>query len=628
MSTVAQSSTNARDLFSTEQLARSQDFVRAVTLDRTGVDADKRTVPLSFSSEAPVLRHDRRGQPFYEVLDHGNVDMARMSDGAPLLYGHETRDHLGVVEFANIGADKKGRALVRFSRSAFAQEKFQDVQDGILTKTSVGYDLSNADTVADGEREGIPVYRFRNWAPYEVTLTPLPADNSVGVGRSKENTEPVKEITSSAEKRTDNKMSTATVTADYSAERQRLKDINAAAKVLAGRHAEHASAINNLAQSCGEEGSTIDQFQGRVLNEVLATRSAAPVSQVRGELGLSNKEVKRYSMLRAIALRAEGKPLDGLELEASNAEAARVGRAASGFFVPSEVFSAKRDLAAGTAANGGYTVGSTIDTANIVELLRNSSEVMGLGARVITGLVGDVSIPRVLTGATCYWVSEGGTISSTAATFSQLSLKPRRIGATVPYSKQFLAQSSLDAESFVRDDILAAMGTELDRVAISGAGAAEPLGILNLASGDRSTSVTFGAAATWAKVVSFETNVATANANKLGGSYAYLTTPATKGAWKTKPKESGQATYLWENGDIVNGYAARATNQFPSSTANQVIFGNFGQVIYGEWAGIDVTVDAITLATTAQVKITIQKLVDMVVRQGKAFAISADSGAQ
>jgi HK97 family phage major capsid protein len=350
-------------------------------------------------------------------------------------------------------------------------------------------------------------------------------------------------------------------------------------------------------------------------------------------LGLSEKEIRGYSLIRAIGCLIEGRKLDGLEAEASQAEAKRLGKDPTGFFVPFEVMARgvvsereRRANAVGTAADGGYLVGASIDYANMVQLLRNQSHVLSLGARVIPGLVGDVAIPRVLTGATAYWVSETGSIAQSSATFGQVAMKPKRLGASVPYSKQFLNQSGIGAEMFVRDDIFGAFGVELDRVAINGAGGSEPLGILNLASGDRATGVTFGAAPTWAKVVSFETNVETANALGLaGGPYAYLTTPGVKGAWKTTSKVANTASFLWENGDLVNGYTARSTNQVPS---DKVIYGQFGQVIYGEWAGIDLTVDALTAARTGQVIVTMQKFVDMVIRQGKAFSVSSDSGKQ
>lgn len=349
--------------------------------------------------------------------------------------------------------------------------------------------------------------------------------------------------------------------------------------------------------------------------------------QERATLGLTDEQVRSYSLVRAINQIASGKKLDGFEGELHQEEQKRSGRDTAGFFVPSDIFTTRdrRAMTVGSASGGGHLVGVDIDQANMVALLRNQSHLLGLGARVITGLKNDVSIPRVLTGATAYWVSETGTITSSNATFGQIQMKPRRLGASVPYSSQFLAQSGLGVDMFVRDDIMAAFGIELDRVGINGAGGSEPLGILNLASGDRATGVTFGAAATWAKVVEFETAVATANALGLpGGEYAYLTTPATKGKWKTAPKVANTAVFLWE-GELVNGYAARATNQVPS---DKVIYGQPGQLIYGEWMGTEMIVDPYTLATSGQVKVTVQKLVDMVVRQTKAFSVSADSGAQ
>lgn len=383
----------------------------------------------------------------------------------------------------------------------------------------------------------------------------------------------------------------------------------------AGKFDSLESEIKGIDAEIGREQRAIELSVGK------------SIEQVDAALGLSDKEIRSYSLTKAIREHASGK-LTGLEAEASEAESRRLGRAAQGFFVPFEVLNAEKRATnvVGTAADGGYLVQTSIDRANLVGLLRNQTHVLGLGARVITGLKDDITIPRHTDGVTAYWVSETGEITSTKSTFGQIAMKPRRLGATTNYSKQLLAQGSPDIDAFVREDILAKFAVEIDRAAINGAGGAEPLGILNLASGDRATSVTFGAAPTWAKVVSFETLVETANALGLpGGAYGYLTTPGVRGAWKTTAKISGQANWLWDNGDMVNGYMARSTNQVPS---NKVIFGQFGQVLIGEWAGTDIVIDPYTLATTGQVKVTIQKLMDIVIRQGKAFSVSTDAGNQ
>ena len=412
---------------------------------------------------------------------------------------------------------------------------------------------------------------------------------------------------------------------------EKLKELQALRESAEKRSftADEAGKFDSIESEIKGINSDIGREERAAEFGIAKEKEVRAVEQKRDDsLGLNAKEVRQYSLLKVINALSERRALDGLELEASQAEARRLGRDPSGFFVPAEVFAVGAEKRAtntvGIGSDGGYLVDHTTDYANMVELLRNQSHVMSLGARTITGLRGDVSIPRVLSGATAYWVSETGQITSTKATFGQLSAKPRRLGATTNYTKQLLAQAGLGIESFVRDDIMSAFGIEMDRVAINGAGAAEPLGILNLATADRSTSVTFGAAPTWAKVVSFETNAETSNA-LANARYAYLTTPGVKGSWKTTSKISGQAAWLWENGDQVNGYAARSTNQVPS---NKVIFGDFSQVVYFEWTGIDLTVDPYTLADQNQVKVTMQKHVDCLIRQGKAFSVSTDAGNQ
>lgn len=420
----------------------------------------------------------------------------------------------------------------------------------------------------------------------------------------------------------------------------KLKELNALQSAAEKRaftkeEGEKFDALAAEIENFNAEIAREERAAGLAAAEASDKRDAKQPGQIEDQrLGLSAKEIRGYSLLKVVRSLADRTPLDGLEAEASKAEARRVGRDPNGVFVPFEVLASVAGNAekraniqtAGVAADGGYLIATEIDYGNMVALLRNQSHVMTLGARMITGLMGDLSIPRQLTGATAYWLSETGQITASKATFGQIAMKPRRLAAAVPYSKQLILQTGLGVEAFVREDILAAFGTELDRVAINGAGAAEPLGVLNLASGDKATAVTFGAAPTWAKVVSFETNVETANALGLPGSrYAYLTTPGVKGAWKTTSKVANTAVFLWENGDIVNGYPARSTNQVPS---NKVVFGDFSQVIYGEWTGNDLTVDPYTLADQNQVRVIIQKHVDMVIRQGKAFSNSTDAGNQ
>lgn len=641
------SAKSARELLHGAALVGKRDdgLEREFCFERGSVDVAARTAVLSFSSEFPVKRRDYAGREFYEVLDHEHVDMSRMNDGAPLLYGHDRRDHLGTITAAAIGSDKRGRALVKFSRSTFANEKFQDVQDGILTKTSVGYDLGDAEYVVEGERDGVPVYRFRNWQPYEATLTPIPADPSVGVGREKAKDEsPAAKSAAPIITQPSRKMENPTpapvapapaVVNDITAERQRIKDLNAAAKVLGERHPDKAEAFRNLAAACSEAGDSIDAFNRCALNDILATKQdVSPVRQSpdAGKIGLSAKDTKRYSIMRAIQAVVNNRPLDGLERECNDEMARKLERQPKGFFLPEEIAADRRahlrTMTATTPADGGYLKSEQLLGSELVEYLRNNSVVAQLGARVISGLQGDVTIPRQLTGATAYWVSETGSITQSNATFGQIIGRPRRLGTSVPYSKQFLSQASLDAESFIVRDSDDSIAVELDRVALRGTGGAEPLGVANLASGDRSTAVTFGAAPTWAKYLEFVANVAANNA--LVGTPAYVASVASAVKAMSIAKFSGGDTGIWDN-DMVGTFRARWTTQLLTSAtpvANMVIFGDWSQVLFLEWAGRDVVVDPYSGKKEGNVEVTIQRLMDVVIRRAKSFATSADSGAQ
>lgn len=134
---------------------------------------------LAFASETPV----DRGW-FIEVLDLSRKSMriGRLTAGANLLCDHDTRDVVAVVESVEIGSDKVARAVVRFGRSVRAEEVFRDVIDGIRVNVSVGYIIHEA--ILEGTKDGSDTYRVTDWEPFELSLVSVPADATVGVGRS------------------------------------------------------------------------------------------------------------------------------------------------------------------------------------------------------------------------------------------------------------------------------------------------------------------------------------------------------------------------------------------------------------------------------------------------------------
>jgi len=133
------------------------------------------TLKFSFSSEKPVSRY-----AFDEVLDHSedSVDMTRLNAGAPLLFNHNPDKPIGVVQRAWLD-NRKGYARIKWGTSQLAEEIRRDVENGILKSISVGYRIEEADT-----EEKYGVVRATSWTPYELSVVTIPADHSIGIGRS------------------------------------------------------------------------------------------------------------------------------------------------------------------------------------------------------------------------------------------------------------------------------------------------------------------------------------------------------------------------------------------------------------------------------------------------------------
>ncbi|RPN01577.1 hypothetical protein IPC1282_32825, partial [Pseudomonas aeruginosa] len=144
---------------------------------------EDRTVEVAVSSEYPVRRYFG-----FEVLDHSSdcVDLTRFLTGAPLLMEHRGSQQIGVIERAWLDGDRKLRALVRFSRDPAVEPIWQDVVDGVRRNISCGYLIH--DMVLERTVDGVDHYRVIYWEPYEASLVSVPADPTVGVGRSSDTT--------------------------------------------------------------------------------------------------------------------------------------------------------------------------------------------------------------------------------------------------------------------------------------------------------------------------------------------------------------------------------------------------------------------------------------------------------
>lgn len=605
-----------------------------LTAERAVIDEQARTVTLAFASETPVPRYWG-----VEILDceARSIRMDRLNSGCALLVNHDTEDQVGVIESVQIGADKVARAVVRFGKSVRASEIFQDVVDGIRRNVSVGYQIHDAKL--ESESEGVGTYRVTDWEPYEISIVPVPADIKSGIGRSAE--QPITPNSPEIIMSDDNKtpapaapvIDTSKITAEATrsgaeGERKRIADITTGAGQLA-----KYEGVREVASEAIRSGWSMDQFRAKALE--LVTSKPLPTA----DIGMSNNEVRQYSMVRA--LHAMANPTDqrareaaAFEFEVSGAAADKQNRSVKGILVPFDVLKAQRadDLVKGTANKGGNLVATDLLTGNFIDLLRNAMVINRMGAQFLTGLVGNIAIPRQTGGATAYWVAESGTGSNSSQSFDQVPMSPKTLLGRTQISRKLLLQSSLDVESFVRGDLATVLGLAMQAAAIKGGGSNEPTGILGTSGIGSVVGGTNGLAPTWANIVALETAVAIANADV--GTLGYLTNAAVRGTLKTTAKMSNTiAQAVWGEGNTpLNGYQAGVTNAVPSNgtkgtgtALSSIIFGNFADLIFGIWGGLELQVDPYSSGDSGSIIVRAFQDADIAVRHPESFSAMTDA---
>ena len=596
-----------------QRLASFDYATAARAKDEEGAE-ESRSLEFPFSSEQPVERWFGT-----EVLSHadGAMDMTRLNDGAPLLWNHDPDRVLGVIERGWV-EDGRGYVRVRFSRSAFAEEKLADVRDGILRNVSVGYAITDAKPLRANGQDGILA---TSWQPHEVSVVSVPADATVGIGRSLEDGGSAAEAATqpTTPQPMENQIDIEAVRAQAAAD-ERLR-----VAAITGLCREHGA--DDLAQGLIERGAS----EADAMRDVLATiakrakqpaQPAAPAAAAAqpiarsADIGLTDKETRRYSFLRAI--RAQLLPNDrnaqeaaAFEREVSQAVEAQLGTTARGYLVANEVL--HRDLTVGTASAAGDLVFTDARPGSFIELLRNRLALSTLGVTMLSGLNGPVAIPRQTGAATAYWVAEKGDPTESNPTVDQVNLTAKTLGAYTEFSRRLILQSSIDVEQMVRTELATVIALEIDRAALYGTGSSSQPEGLKFTTGINTED--FGAAApTYTELVSMETKVNADNADI--GAMSYITNSTVYGGFKTTSKIGSEAQFVLEPGGTVNGYPVVRSNQIASG---DVFFGVWNQMIMGMWGALDLQVNPYALDKSGGVRVTALQDVDGAVRHPEAF---------
>ena len=585
----------------------------------------------SVSSETPcrtsMLINDIM-QDCYLVLAHSPeaIDRQWIMDGIQLRDGHGG-DVVAIAKPVTITNGKLGGNQIIWGSSERAKTLAADYARGVRVGVSVEGDYATSDLSLIGEHEGLPLVRASKWSCLAAALVAVPADPTVGVNRSMEvdtlannndkalNTEPVKE-------------------------KRIMTAINVVKEKVARSGAESAEVFALARQydvpqeqvaEWMTEGTDMSDIRGVVLRDyagkVKTETKATPIDKIgqdSGKIGMSEKEVSRYSFSRAILAQLPGSSVDcSFEREASLAVARKFGKVPRGIYIPMDVLVAKVNRAMSVASGGvgGYLVSTDQLAGSFIDVLRSKMVLSQLGATFLPGLVGDVTVPKKSASVTGYWVADGDAPTESAMTLGQVKLTPHCAGAYVDCTRQLLQQSNPAIDALVQSDITESLARVLQAAAFHGSNAAnQPKGLVGWIAANALTVGTDGSP-TFAEIAAAEGMLEADNVDGMSNRWAMAPGGFAGLRVTTRDAGSGQFVGMVQNGQkyVADNPAVTTT----SITSKYGFYGDFSNLLIGLWGALDLTIDPYSLSTSGGLRIVGLQDCDIAVRHAEAFAFTS-----
>ncbi|HTG09107.1 MAG TPA: phage major capsid protein [Bradyrhizobium sp.] len=625
--------------------------IRAAVLDDDEEDdislssaGDGKFFPATISTDSPI---DRGG--YSEVLSHakGAINLSRAP--LPILEGHDSsKAPMGLIENLSI-ANGRLSGDIRFGASKRAKEIAADVRSGIIRSLSVGYSVDDQDW--DPETNTAIANR---WTPMEASVVACPADISAKFLRSFH----MNDDTSAGgdgQHLSRSQRKTQTQLADQA--RERAADIAALAQKYGMQHRtaewlESGVSLEHIREEIMESKATRNDFQfsagGGGRGAGLPDHDGQSRKRSK-DSPIPVEELRKYSLLRAIrSMVSEDRRAvaeAGFELEVSRTLADHCDRAAKGVMVPDEIIFGHRSrgtraLTTGVAnGDGGNITSLDFLYGDLIDTLNNQPQVISLGARVMGGLTGNAAIPRMTAGSSTNWIGEGDDYGDTAPQFDHPVLTMHDLAARVDITRRLMIQSTPAADELVRSDLALRLSIGMDLAAITGPGNEfVPLGLLNTPGVGVVSLGGNGLAPSWNAIT--EVIQALATANGLRGNLGWLTNGAVMGTLMRTPMETGFPRFIWEaaapgarpDEGTIGGYRALVSNNVPSnltkgsgSALSAMIFGNWSDLIIGQWRGIDIQANPYILGKTGTVQITAIQSCDFLFRHPESFVAILDA---
>lgn len=332
-------------------------------------------------------------------------------------------------------------------------------------------------------------------------------------------------------------------------------------------------------------------------------------------------EVRNFSLVRAVAA-AAGLDVDaGREREISTELSRRSGLKPNGILVPMQVFEKRVTT---TTSTSGALVSTDFQGGMFIDTLRANLITGRLGATVLSGLSGNVAIPKRAGSVAAGWVNENQALTFSDQNFTQVEMSPKHVGAITELSRNMLLQSSPDIEQLTRADMASVLAQAIDTAAVQGNGIGPtPMGVLNVPG---IGAAALSATPTWAEVLEFLGDLEDVNNEGTG----WAMHPKARRKFKATLKESGDAGagYLMGDDNRLAGYDTAATTTLPKNLGagineTPVVFGRWSDLMIGYWSAFDLLVNPYESSAYSKGNVQVRAMLtaDVAVRHAESFTV-------
>jgi HK97 family phage major capsid protein len=267
----------------------------------------------------------------------------------------------------------------------------------------------------------------------------------------------------------------------------------------------------------------------------------------------------------------------------------------------------RRVMDAGSGPKGGYAVGS--DTPFHDSLLRAASVAFQCGVQLVQAGQNSFGWPKQISASTPAWLIPGGSATSSAGTYVQISSTPKTLLTFVECSLQLLMQASQASEQFITDGLQRDLASAVDLAVLQGTGAqGQPLGILNTPGVQTQSGTTLNAGCATMKQKAAE-------ANSRDAGISFLSTPAVRALLEGREKATGGGNFVWQNDRVADRPAYVSTNM-PTGV---MLCGDLSLVSLIEWGVLVLRINPYQNFNAGLVGIRALWMVDVAVRYPTAF---------